>query len=68
MSDLQPMNPVEWVRLTSYWCTTASGESLTPEQAADCDALAARIKIPRTVHKVSSEHLKPFGPLKEGGE
>ena len=59
----QALTSVEWVRLTSYWSTTSSGQALTAEQAADCDALAARIKIPRTLPPPKPGTMPPAVPI-----
>jgi len=49
MTSSESLTSTEWVRLASYYATTSSGLALTPEQSSDCDALAARIKIPRPI-------------------
>lgn len=63
MTTLQPLTSIEWVRLTSYWSTTSSGQELTAEQAADCDALAARIKIPRMIAPPKPGTMPPAVPI-----
>lgn len=60
---LTALTSIEWVRLTSYWSTTSSGQSLTPEQASDCDSLAARIKIPRTLPLPKPGTMPPSVPI-----
>ena len=63
MSPLEPLTSIEWVRLTGYWSTTSSGQALTDEQAADCDALAARIKVPRYKRPVMPGTMPPAVPI-----
>ena len=58
-----PLESREWVRLTSYYATTSSGLALTPDQAADCDALAARIKIPRPKTPIPPGTMPPSTPI-----
>jgi hypothetical protein len=63
MTISQPLTQQEWVRLVSYWSTTSSGLALTPDQEADCDALAKRIKIPRMIMPTKPGTLPPAVPI-----